>query len=249
MGKSNTLAVLHQVLANPKRFSQEWRQARSDLTQCLSDLLAAQNELKSVKNDLIQSKTEHNKQVEEFCLTTNAPEHKAISTLYRTFLKREPDAEELRRYMSALLATNLETVTEEFLESEVFIAVAARQPPLTVQFNGSPPMDVETDVSPNVLSILWNHISASWTKLGETDPLWSVITDPRLRRSSNPIPAVISEFYANGQDDVLLLEAFLARAGLSIENFPVIAEYGCGVGRITHWLSPSRIPSFFLTQI
>jgi SAM-dependent methyltransferase len=238
MGKSNTLAVLRQVIANPKRFSQEWRRTRSDLTQCLSDLLASENELKSVKDDLIQSQTKRNKKEEEFCATKSALEHKAVTALYRTFLKREPDAEELRQYVTALQASNLETVIHEFLASEAFRAVLARQIPLTVQFNGSPPMDVETDVSPNVLSILWNHISASWTKLGEADPLWSVITDPRFRRSSNPTEAVTSEFYNNGQGDVLLLEAFLARAGLSMENFPVIAEYGCGVGRVTHWLSP-----------
>ena len=216
----------------------EANQVRSDLTQCLSELVAAENELKSVKNDLIQSQTKRNKEEEEFYATKSGLEHKAVTALYRTFLKREPDAEGLRQYVAALRATNLEAVINAFLASEAFRAVSARQIPLTVQFNGSPPMNVETDVSPDVLSILWDHISASWTKLGEADPLWSVITDPRFRRSSKPTPVVTSEFYNNGQRDVLLLEAFLARAGLSMENFPVVAEYGCGVGRVTHWLSP-----------
>jgi SAM-dependent methyltransferase len=49
---------------------------------------------------------------------------------------------------------------------------------------------------------------------------------------------VVDEFYAAGRGDFNYLNAYLARARLTTSQFPIAAEYGCGVGRVTRWLAP-----------
>jgi SAM-dependent methyltransferase len=125
-------------------------------------------------------------------------------------------------------------VLNDFILSPEF----RRAPPITdpIVYKSGPPMQVQTRVAPEELDRLWDHVSGVWSQLGEEDPFWSVVTEERYR-SAKSSEALRSEFYASGRWDIDRLEAWLARAGLSTSMFPVVAEYGCGLGRMTGWLA------------
>ena len=89
------------------------------------------------------------------------------------------------------------------------------------------------------LEAMWVHIAEAWTGLGSNEPLWSVLSDPRYLTKSRPTPDAVKDFYESGRGDRDYLLSFLGRAGIANNRFPVVAEYGCGVGRTTRWLAGS----------
>ena len=100
-------------------------------------------------------------------------------------------------------------------------------------------MAVETAVTEAELEAMWTHIAEAWTGLGNNEPLWSVLSDPRYLTKSRPTLDAVKGFYDSGRGDRDYLFSFLGRAGLASNRFPVVAEYGCGVGRTTRWLAGS----------
>lgn len=93
---------------------------------------------------------------------------------------------------------------------------------------------IETDVPPDVLSKLLRRTAEQWSRLGATDPHWSVLTDERYR--ANTIGENIDAFYASGRETAAYLEAFEQRAGITLPRGSCL-ELGCGVGRITTHLA------------
>ena len=72
-----------------------------------------------------------------------------------------------------------------------------------------------------------------WEELGEQDPLWAVLTDPRKRGGRWDV----DEFFATGEQE---LEAVLARArGWDVPaRFERALDFGCGAGRVTRAMAP-----------
>jgi SAM-dependent methyltransferase len=87
------------------------------------------------------------------------------------------------------------------------------------------------------LDQLWDHVSHVWTGLGTSDPFWSVITGERYRRANMSDATVVEEFYSTGITDLNYLRAFLDRADIALTPDMVVAEYGCGLGRVTPFLA------------
>src|SRR5438874_1933711 len=76
-----------------------------------------------------------------------------------------------------------------------------------------------------------DELQQNWDRFGRTDPLWSILTDPRGRnRRWNE-----EEFFDTGLKDIeaafLQLEALGAKPRLGRA-----LDFGCGVGRLTQAL-------------
>ena len=123
------------------------------------------------------------------------------------------------------------------LASPSMRALANRRLRASYDLNKGPPMAIETAVDAAALDRMWDHIAEVWSRLGDSEPLWSVLTNDRYLSKTRPTPETVAGFYDSGRGDRDYLLAFLARAGLSPAQFPILAEYGCGVGRTTRWLA------------
>lgn len=98
-----------------------------------------------------------------------------------------------------------------------------------------PPIRIDTEVDAEGLAKLLAHTEQTWTRLGEMEPHWSVISAERFRQAE--LDENRAEFYASGQGDVDTFLAFLARNEVDTTGFKKALEYGCGVGRVTRHLA------------
>lgn len=98
-----------------------------------------------------------------------------------------------------------------------------------------PPAEIDHDVNDAMLTAMIERIRAQWTKLGEEDPHWSVLTSDSYRANKLDQKA-LERFYASGQGSTNTLRTMLARAGLEIRG-GVCLELGAGVGRVTRHLA------------
>jgi SAM-dependent methyltransferase len=96
---------------------------------------------------------------------------------------------------------------------------------------------VQLDLTGPELDRLWNHVRQVWTDLGTSDPFWSVLTSERYSKSNMDDAAVVEEFYGSGVGDLDYLRAYLDRAGVALPPDVVVAEYRCGLGRVTRHLA------------
>jgi ubiquinone/menaquinone biosynthesis C-methylase UbiE len=71
----------------------------------------------------------------------------------------------------------------------------------------------------------------SWESMGESDPLWAVLTDPGKRNGRWDV----EEFMSTGVTDVGWIAEQVARLGLSLGKR--VLDFGCGVGRLSNALA------------
>ena len=161
----------------------------------------------------------------------------AVTALYRELLRREPDPQGLADHAERWRTSGPAAVLRAFLNSAEFNKQFRNAVPPSIALNFGPPMAVEATVPEADLAAIWAHVAQVWSGLGETDPLWSVMTDERFRNDAKPSRALVQEFHDSGESDLTYCLAFLARAGLDTAAFRTVAEYGCGVGRVTRFLA------------
>jgi SAM-dependent methyltransferase len=159
-----------------------------------------------------------------------------VTSAYNALLRREPEPGDLHKYTDGIRnGQSLLWLLQSLVQTDEFLLKhSGGNSPLDT----APPMDVRASAtSPEELRALWDHISSVWSKFGSTDPYWSVLTDERFRSKNMTDEASIEAFFATGQGELLRLEAWLRRNALELEPDIIFAEYGCGVGRLTHWLA------------
>ena len=169
---------------------------------------------------------------------TSKPARDALITeLYRGVFGREPDPSGLEHH-SQLLADGapLSQLIDGFLHSEEY---AGRQGAAvsSVVWDHAPKLRIDLNLDADQMDRLWRHVAATWTRLGQDDPYWSVLTDPRFHLPNMDDAAVLELFYNSGRGDLERLEAWLHRSGFVLRPDMVCAEYGCGVGRLTGWFA------------
>jgi SAM-dependent methyltransferase len=157
-----------------------------------------------------------------------------VRTAYRLFLGREPESD--LAVEQALSYGTVERLRAAFFVSDEFRANLNQPPPLPPAQPhlvpvAAPPIDVEWQADPADAVALLAHVKATWTRLGEERPHWSVLSaDPfapdRIRQNE-------AAFFASGQNDCRDLVAILRRQGLEPADLPRLFEFGCGVGRVT----------------
>jgi SAM-dependent methyltransferase len=96
------------------------------------------------------------------------------------------------------------------------------------QFERPPP---EVEVSGEAIRTLLRHVGRVWSRLGDRDPYWSVLSDEKYRGHA-VTAAEIEEFYCSGAGDVADLEAVCRSNEIVIDRDCTILELGCGLGRI-----------------
>lgn len=174
-----------------------------------------------------------------------------VHSLYEALLKRAPDPVGLQSYSKELRSgVTLTEVLESVLRSEEY---ATRVSPASIQsfpLDGAPPLSIQTTLSSTQQQALWDHVKDVWSRHGRTDAFWSVLSDERWRSSKMRDKQAVERFYQTGTGDVARLDAWLQRNGLNIPADAVCAEYGCGVGRITHALARrfGRVVAFDISQ-
>ena len=144
---------------------------------------------------------------------------------YRRLLAREPESEEV--ILTAMRLESPVALLEAILDSDEFQgrdATHRRQ-------HCAPPLDVEWQVPPALAGQLLSRVTDTWERLGEERPYWSVLSSPEYL-PKNPSAGQHS-FYESGVDDLRMLVATLARIGRRPTEFPVVFEFGCGLGRVT----------------
>jgi SAM-dependent methyltransferase len=152
---------------------------------------------------------------------------------YRLILGREPESEAAVK--GHLDAPTLSALRRRFMEAAEFVP-----PPPPVQ--PSPLLavsrrEIDVDAGPNLKPLL-DRVYRAWSRFGEDDPFYSVLTHDRFRRDK--IAENMSEFYASGEGDITRLMLCLDRNRLG--DFSQVVELGCGVGRLSERLA-SRFPS------
>lgn len=157
----------------------------------------------------------------------------AIEWAYRLFLDREPENLQAVREMAAALRTSAE-IRRCFMASQEFSLHQDinRRPSL---IGNEKPMWIDDVEDPTEIARLLDHIARTWTSFGDSEPHYSVITDPKFK--PDHLAQNIEAFSASGRDGVERLDAALARTRAALGRDATCLELGCGVGRVTAWLA------------
>ena len=99
----------------------------------------------------------------------------------------------------------------------------------------TPPIEIDTEADADTLARLLAHTEQTWTRLGDEEPHWSVISAEQFRQDR--LEGHRAEFYASGARDVDVFLAFLARNGVDAAQLHRVLEFGCGLGRVTRHLA------------
>jgi SAM-dependent methyltransferase len=157
----------------------------------------------------------------------------AVAWAYRLFLDREPESESvIDERMRHRLGTR--ALRAGFLESDEY---RVKNPPalLPVLQGDEPAMEIDSDLPEADCRLLFDRVQAAWQRLGENDPFWSVLTSEQYR--PDQIGQHSEQFWESGRWDVQRLMRTLDRNGLDQRELRDCLEYGCGLGRLTRWLS------------
>jgi SAM-dependent methyltransferase len=161
-----------------------------------------------------------------------------VAAAYRLILGRDPENREVVR-SAAAGCHNMEELRQSFLASAEFRAQVlpkiAEPPKNRFPLDGEGPQQVEVTCDQKRLSQLLNHVEKTWTKLGEQKPYWSVLTWPDFENEQ--FEANRRKFYETGRPDMERFQVWASRNGIALNPAGSCLEYGCGVGRVTRWLS------------
>jgi SAM-dependent methyltransferase len=163
-------------------------------------------------------------------------EKEVVTALYRSLLGRMPDAAGFDLHIRSLRDKGLVHTLDEFVKSPEF-GNRLVTPPSSVALAQKPAMNVQIQLSPEDKSKLWAHVSRVWNSLGETELYYSVLTSPKYRAEQIQQPNRIESFYETAGNDMAYFDAFLERNGIVLSAKTVVAEFGCGVGRVTRLLA------------
>lgn len=153
---------------------------------------------------------------------------------YRLFLDREPEdikvAEQLRSSVF-----NSKQLREMFVASEEFrvkSGTGTLTPSTKVQAGY---LEIERINDRKALQSFFDHVKLTWTKLGETEPHWSVLSAEQFKQEN--LSANLESFRESGAREIERLFELLERNGISVSSSSTCIEYGCGVGRVTRALA------------
>jgi SAM-dependent methyltransferase len=156
-----------------------------------------------------------------------------VIVAYRLLLGREPeDPAMVEAYAHSI--SDLASLRKHFLYSEEFAAANVMCLPSSLDYGK--PLRIDVNVNTDLLLAMLDRVEHTWHRLGFTQPFWSVLSRDEFKRDK--FDENSAAFYTSGQKDVLRLNAWLKRNGITeLGNGHVCCEYGCGTGRVTFWLA------------
>ncbi len=154
-------------------------------------------------------------------------------------LGREPENEDVVNNLCQNTHT-LVALREVFLKSPEFqqrMGEILNQPQSVRQRHPFtlPKIPVETEVSNDVLDQMFERIHQEWEYLGQTEPYWSVITQPQYYQAE--FESHREQFYNSGNYTCKIFLASLRRSGINPADLQTCLEVGCGVGRVASYLA------------
>jgi SAM-dependent methyltransferase len=159
----------------------------------------------------------------------------AAAWAYRLILGREPESEAIVRD-HARQSRSLMDLRERFLESSEFTQryrLVERERGRNVSV--FPPCAIQTRVDDDTAARLFERVAHSWTRFGNSEPYWSVLSEPQYLMER--IGETREAFLESGRENMERLFATLRRNGIAINPSWDVLELGCGLGRTTRWLS------------
>lgn len=156
----------------------------------------------------------------------------AVRWGYRLFLDREAEEGAIQEKRRAFSTPG--DLRRYFIDQPEFREQIAprRVPPLS---GVEPPMEIEDVTSEADLHRLFEHIQATWQHLGEDEPHWSVLTSDMFLK--NNLENTRQKFYDSGRWDADRFFGSMTRNRIDASKLKTCLELGCGVGRITSWLT------------
>ena len=164
-----------------------------------------------------------------------------VRLAYQLMLGREPESDAVVNSLCQAAQTP-EQLRDVFLKSPEFVKSMSEQlgKPQTVRQRHPytlPRIPVESFLSDEVLAKMFARTQGQWEHLGQTEPYWSVVTQPQYYQSE--FESHRDEFYVSGSYSQLVFLAALKRCGVSPATLHTCLEVGCGVGRVTEHLAKS----------
>lgn len=95
----------------------------------------------------------------------------------------------------------------------------------------APPLLVEAHVDPESFARLQKRVETTWSKLGQEDAYWSVITNEKFRKDN--LSSNINDFLRTGEGSISRVLAAFDRVGASLSETDSVMDFGCGVGRLS----------------
>jgi SAM-dependent methyltransferase len=160
-----------------------------------------------------------------------------VTAAYRLLLGRVPAASEVAEWQHV---GSFDELRDMFWHSDEFCSRVRQIGPAAVPAGARlahdlPPIAVEWETTPDTQGRLLDYVTRTWTRLGQEEPHWSVLSADQFR--ADRLEGHAEEFYASGAQDAARVVATLARHGLTPAELPRIVEYGSGVGRVTPYLA------------
>lgn len=155
-----------------------------------------------------------------------------IRAAYRLILGREPENDQVVADINSR-CYSLAELRQVFLKSHEFRATA-NVPDMAKPLDWAP-IPIETEASPAELARMLHRIETYWRELDV----------PEVHRPLHLCTDFISSdftenerhFYGSGQEVIDIFQRTAERCGVSLDRYKVCLELGCGVGRLTVWLS------------
>ncbi len=151
--------------------------------------------------------------------------------LYQILLKREPESEAivdgvLNHYSNPVDVVEWISNSAEFADRQTDVGreIIRRNQDI-------PTFDVQTECDAPALERLLERVADTFSRFGETDPYWSVLTDNRFRMDQ--IDDNMRDFFETGAQSAQLLTHALTRNDIDPASIRSVLELGCGVGRVT----------------
>lgn len=154
---------------------------------------------------------------------------------YRLILGREPESDAIV-HDHVQHSDSLQALRERFLGCPEFTQryrTVERERGRNVSV--FPPCAIQTTVDAATGARLFARVASSWTRFGETEPYWSVLSEPQYLMER--IGESREAFLASGRENMERLFATLRRNNVALEPAWEVLELGCGLGRTTRWLA------------
>jgi SAM-dependent methyltransferase len=147
--------------------------------------------------------------------------------LYRALLDRGPETDAV---LQGMVGQPLSRLIVDFLNSEERARLQVGL--MNERYRRTwPGRAVDLNASQDTLKALFDTARRTWSRLGEEEPFWSVMTHPAYR-SELLDEAGKATFFETGARDLATLKDACARNGLNLRTDGRVLDFGCGVGRV-----------------
>ncbi|WP_299048206.1 methyltransferase domain-containing protein [uncultured Tateyamaria sp.] len=152
-----------------------------------------------------------------------------VEACYQTLLGRAAESDDVLR-QRARQALTARQIIDSFIHSPEYKEYQVDRSILDDNLRQEK-LSIDVDVSDAVRDRLFARVQDEWTRLGESEPHWSVLTANEFR--ADVFQDHADDFFDTGKLQVTDLRRTASRNGIDIDAYQSCVDFGCGVGRIT----------------